>query len=112
MSGPVAMRPRPTLRAALGRLCVSLTSAVGETGDWQGCDGGDVLRMHCGEAPGRVRYLTKVTWLETSEAWDSMTRSSSLFTRYGVVPRLYADVVRREVKRMGATELAVIGDLD
>jgi hypothetical protein len=45
-------------------------------------------------------------------AWEALTGGSSLFTRYGIISRVHGDVVRREVKRMRATELAVIGDLD
>jgi len=106
------VRLRSTVCAQLARLCVALTRAAGENDDWQGRDGGQMLQMHCGEAPGRVRYLTKSTFLTTGEAWEALAGNSSLFTRCGVVSRVHADVVRREVKRMRATELAVIGDLD
>ncbi len=93
-------------------MCGALTRAARENDDWQDCDNDRMLWMHCGEPPGRVRYLTKSTFLTTARAWEALAGRSSLFTRYGVVSPVHADVVRREVKRMRATEVAVIGDLD
>lgn len=101
-----------TLRARTTRLCLALARVAGENDDWQGTDSGQMLNMHCGEPQGRVRYLTKSTFLTIAGAWKALAGGSSLFARYGVVSPVQAEVVRREVKRMRATEVAVIGDLD
>jgi hypothetical protein len=106
------MRIAPTVRAALARTCSALTRLASDGDEWEASDWGQPLQLLCGRTPGRVLYVTKSTWLTMCEAWPIVTRRWSLITRYGPVPAPYADVVRREMKRVQTSELAVVGDLD
>jgi hypothetical protein len=101
-----------TIRAGLGRTCVALNREAGDGDEWVAGDWGHPLQLLCGRTPGRVLYVTKSTWLTMCKAWPIVTSRWSLITRYGPVPAPYAEVVRREMKRVQASELAVVGDLD
>jgi hypothetical protein len=73
--------------------------------------------MLAGTPPGRVIYLTKASWLDMCDGWSAFYGRRrpprlSLFTRPWIVPRVYAEVVRREMMRMRTKELAMVGDLD
>jgi hypothetical protein len=104
-------RGQTSIRGALTRLDAALSRLAGEQDEWT--DMRVPVQMLAGTPPGRVIYLTKSTWMEMCDGWGTLDGGrTSLFTRYGIVPGVYADVVRLEMARMRAKKLAVVGDLD
>lgn len=105
------------LHAQVFALFRDMSGLARDEDEWDAAESASPLQMFAGAAPGRVLYVTKSTWLAMCDGWQTLMtgrhgRHISVFTRYGLVPRVYADVVRAEMRRTRAKELGVVGDLD